>query len=145
MTSKRAYGVFLLLVAFALTALACNLPTIGGGNDSVTAPSNAVVVNLTANTSLEPWLRQAVDSFNSQEVETAAGDPVFVIAQFTEAGQFVAQPDGVTHLWIPDDDVWTAVLADQGDPRPRADCPQLPHRTGAAGGRADRAGRIERP
>lgn len=96
-----------------LPALACGF----GSDDEAGPPRNAVVVNVLANSSLEPWLSGAVSDFNAGEQETAAGRLVYVQLATAESGQAVldlAAGDSDSSMWIPEDDVWAEILADKG-------------------------------
>jgi Ca-activated chloride channel family protein len=81
------------------------------------------VVNVMANTSLTPWLETAVTQFNASETENANGDPLYVVLTSTESGQAVSElAAGGYDLWIPDEQVWVNVLADQGNSNYQGDC-----------------------
>lgn len=111
-------GLLYLLAGLLFAALACGL----GGDGP---PSNAVIVNVTANTSLGPWLDTAVTQFNEGDTETAAGDPVYVQLSLAESGQAITDIIGGTRipdLWLPEDQVWANVLADQGNNSFQNDC-----------------------
>jgi Ca-activated chloride channel family protein len=111
-------GLLFLLISLLFAGLACGL----GGDGP---PSNAVVINVTANASLGPWLETAVIQFNESETETAAGDPVFVQLTLAESGQAVTDIIGgplVPDLWLPEEQVWANVLADQGNGSFQSDC-----------------------
>ncbi|VAW38632.1 hypothetical protein MNBD_CHLOROFLEXI01-3735, partial [hydrothermal vent metagenome] len=80
-------GLLLLLSLFALTSIACGLSNLG--NDG--PPSDAVVVNVVANTTVAPWLETAVTNFNASETATSSGDPAYVVLNTIESGQAIAQ------------------------------------------------------
>jgi Ca-activated chloride channel homolog len=125
MTKKetKPFNLFLLILLLFLPALACNLPSIGGDSDR--PPRNAVVVEVLANSSLTPWLETAVADFNAAKIENSEGSSYFAILHEAEAGLAVTQlRDGPVDyaLWLPDDPVWTAVLAEQGNSDFRVDC-----------------------
>ena len=117
---RKAYrGLLMMVAVLALAALACGF----GSSDG--PPSNAVVLDVTANSSLGPWLTLVTDNFNAAEIETAAGDPVYVQLSLTESGQAIADMaagDVAPALWIPEEPVWTSVLADQGNSDFQSDC-----------------------
>jgi len=98
-----------LLVIVATLATACE--------DEVNIPRNAAVVAVTANTSLSAWLDGSVDAFNRASVKTQSGKPAYAVITYEEAGETVRNiADGaeLPTLWIPDDEVWTSVLAQRG-------------------------------
>lgn len=98
------------IVLFFLPALACGF----GGDEG--PPRNAAVVRVAANTSLMPWLEEVVDAFNDEGVETEGGRQVYVELNGADAGQAVSDIRGGAQvdLWIPDQAVWTSVLAREG-------------------------------
>jgi Ca-activated chloride channel family protein len=111
-------GLLFLLAGLLLAGLACGL----GGDGP---PGNAVIVNVAANASLGPWLQTAVTQFNDSETETAGGDPAYVQLTLVESGQAVTDiTDGILipDLWLPEDQVWASVLADQGNSNFQSDC-----------------------
>lgn len=122
MKIKSFRGVLLLILFLALAAAACSL----GGEDEV--PRNAQVIEVTANTSLEPWLNTAVQLYNEAEHEVTEGNPVYVKLAFADSGEVVdliSSGDSAPSLWIPDAEIWTDVLADQGNDSYRNDCESL--------------------
>jgi Ca-activated chloride channel homolog len=122
MKKNNSFTLVLLLFFFSLPILACSLPSLGGSDRP---PSNAVVVDVLANSSVMPWLETAVTDFNAAAIENSAGRPYFAVLHEAEAGLAVTQlRDGPAPyaLWLPDDPVWTEVLADQGNPDFQADC-----------------------
>ncbi len=122
MNIRSIRGLLWLILLLALAAMACNL-FAGDG-----PPSNAVVVDVVANSSLGNWLSGAVQRFNELEVETAEGDPVYVQLTLADAGQAaadIAAGEFSPALWVPDDGVWTQVLADQGNMAYTRDCASL--------------------
>jgi len=111
--------LFLLAAFLVMAALACGTFSDDG------PPSNAVVVEVTANNSLGPWLEDAVESFNSAELETTDGNPVFVSLAAAESGESILEMTGegtYPDLWIPEEQVWVNVLADQGSINFQNDC-----------------------
>ena len=117
---KQRYGrLFLFVGVLALAAVACGL----GQSDG--PPSNAVVTEVTANSSLGPWLRAAVANFNEAGVETDGGDPVYVSLTLTDSGQAVTDISGgasAPAIWIPEEQVWVEILADEGVAKYGDDC-----------------------
>lgn len=124
MKLRNLRSLLLFVAVLCVATLACGLFDFGDG-----PPSNAVVVNVAANTSLTPWLETAVAAFNEAGIEDDEGDPLFAILTAIESGQAVAEladgalNDGTTPaLWIPDETVWTNVLADQGNASFQGNC-----------------------
>ncbi|RMG97557.1 MAG: VWA domain-containing protein [Chloroflexi bacterium] len=118
---RRHQGLFLLILLLAVSSLACSLFTDGGADEP---PRNAVVVRVVANASLQPWLETAVSNFNAADIKNTEGNPYFVILDTVESGQAVinlSQEDNYT-LWIPEEQVWVNVLADQGNASYTNDC-----------------------
>ncbi len=110
----------LLIALISLIALACICSSCNRSlstNDG--PPKNALVINVTANTSLKPWLETAIENFNGKEVETEAGKTIYVQLNLAEAGQSVVEMANVAaplpDLWIPDAQVWVDVLANKGN------------------------------
>jgi Ca-activated chloride channel family protein len=119
---RRHRSILLLTTVLVLTTITCGL----GGNGG--PPRNAAMVNVTANTSLQPWLESAVVQFNEAGVETTSGKPVYVVLDPVESGQAVAAmatSDSLPGLWVPDARVWVNLLADQGNGSYQADCISL--------------------
>ena len=114
---KRRYTYLLLIILITLPALACGFSSDG-------PPRNAVIVRAMANTSLTPWLESAVATFNERETEVEEGRPVYVELTTADAGQAVTDITGgaTPDLWIPDDEVWAHLLADQGVDSYQGDC-----------------------
>lgn len=121
MKLKNFRGFPLLFILLTLPMLACSVFGIGG-NDSI--PSNAVVLNVMANTTAAPWLETAVTTFNDSETQTSGGDPVFVQLIAVESGEAIAalQAAPSVALWLPEEAVWTDVLAEDGDNSFQNDC-----------------------
>lgn len=119
---QRKHRLILLLVTMlAVATVTCTCSPAGGDGP----PRNAVMVEVTANTSLTPWLETAIESFNDAKNETAAGKPVYVTLNPVESGQAVTVMAGggpLPALWIPDDQVWANLLADQGKDSFQGNC-----------------------
>ncbi len=117
MKFKNFRGIGLLVGLLGLVTLACSITDNGG------PPRNAVVVNVIANMSLQPWLETAVPAFNDSQTETGDGKPVYIQLTSAESGQAVSElATGGYDLWIPDEAVWVNVLADQGNSIYQGDC-----------------------
>lgn len=122
MNVKSLRGLLWFTVLLVLAAISCNF--LGGDGP----PSNAVVLDVVANSSLGNWLSGAVQRFNEAGIETAEGDPVFVELTLADAGQAaadIASGEQSPAIWIPDNAVWTQVLADQGNQAYTRDCASL--------------------
>ena len=119
MQKKSFRGLMTMVVTLALAAIACSL---GGGEGP---PRDAVVVETVANTSLGSWLTEAVERFNEAGVETVDGKPVYVTLSQSDSGEAVAglaSGDTSPALWLPTEEVWTKILADQGNSNYLNDC-----------------------
>ncbi len=110
----------LLLILLLLPALACGVSL--GGDDG--PPRGALVTPVTANSSLGPWLETVVSTFNETEMETSGGEQIWIELTLADAGQAVTNMTGGSQpaLWIPDAEVWTGVLAQEGVDGYGADC-----------------------
>ena len=108
---NRQHHLKLLLFLLVLPALAC-----GFGGTETGPPPNAEVVDVVANTSLTPWLREAIANFNEMEIESEDGRPVYAVLTPNDAGQAIANmADGpLPDLWIPDSTTWVEVLQAEG-------------------------------
>lgn len=116
---KHIRIVSIAMALFLLTPIACSTVTPSG------PPRNALLVNVVANPSLQAWLDTAVETFNAEKNTTQAGDTIYIQVAYLEAGQAVlditagkTSPD----IWLPDDPVWAAILADQGNSSLQSDC-----------------------
>lgn len=121
---RRSCIILLLTTMLGLMTLACTCSLTGRGGP----PSNAVAIDVTANTSLKPWLETAAESFNDERIKTAADRPIYVTLTFVESGQAVTEMAGGSNLpalWIPDEQVWVDLLADRGSDSFQGDCVSL--------------------
>ena len=117
---KNFRHLFLLFGLLAMTTLACSL----SGSDTG-PPRNAAVVNVVANSGLQPWLDTAVINFNDSDTETSDGKTVYVQLTGVESGQAAANlavDNEDNSLWIPDELVWVNLLAEQGNSDFQNDC-----------------------
>jgi Ca-activated chloride channel family protein len=124
MNILKSRYLILFFALLALPALACGF----GDDDEEAPPRNAAVVNVLANSSLEPWLRTAVFEFNAAEQDTADGKHAFAQLSIAESGQAVvdlAANDDDVAIWIPEGDVWVDVLADEGIDSFQNDCESI--------------------
>jgi Ca-activated chloride channel family protein len=124
MNFKNYRSLFLLLMMLSLPAMACSVFNSSSGSSS-SAPRNALVLPIMANSSLEPWLTTAVTQFNATETKTSGGDQIYVELQSTESGLAVTQiinGEQNPALWIPEEPAWANLLADQGINAFQNDC-----------------------
>jgi Ca-activated chloride channel family protein len=109
---KALRQLLLLTLVLSLPALACASLTREG------PPSNAVVIEVMANSALVPWFEAAVQEFNDSRTETEDGKPVYVELNPVEAGQavtFILDERVSPALWVPDESVWVDLLATEGE------------------------------
>ncbi|MBE2222004.1 MAG: VWA domain-containing protein, partial [Anaerolineae bacterium] len=110
---KNMRVVWLMVALLGLMTLACQIGEVG--SDGI--PENALMIEVVANASLEPWLQTAVSNFNASDPTTSSGQPIYAIVQGVESGQQITNmADGSSQpaLWIPDSPVWVNLAADQG-------------------------------
>jgi len=108
---KSAFRLVIPFMMLFLFSIACNLSGPSGPE------RNAIIIDLAANSNIHAWLETAVENFNDADYETDSGVPIFVEYRIIESGQAIvnmASGESAPDLWIPDDMVWTDVLADQG-------------------------------
>jgi Ca-activated chloride channel family protein len=121
MNKKFIFGILALL--FTLITSACSqIPQILPVNSP---PRNAVVIEVHANTALQPWLEEAVIEFNNSKTLTAGERPVFVYMFYEEAGQAavnIGEQSSQPSIWIPDTNVWTEIAAQRGNDAFTSDC-----------------------
>ncbi len=108
---KIAARIAVPLLMLLLSTIGCDLAGPGGPE------KNAIIIDLVANSNMHAWLESAVADFNKADFETAVGFPVYVEYKIVEAGQSIVDMTSggdVPALWMPDDPVWSEILADQG-------------------------------
>ncbi len=118
---KNTRIVWLLVGLLGLTALACQMGEVA--DDGI--PDDALIVDVVANTSLEPWLQTAVTEFNATNPTTSSETPVYMMVHGVESGQQVTDMSaGISQpaLWIPDSPVWVNLAAEQGISSYQANC-----------------------
>jgi Ca-activated chloride channel family protein len=118
-TVKKTRQILMLILVLTSATFACDLFTQGG------PPSNAVVLDVVANTALKPWLENAVEAFNNQKVKTEEKKPIYVQLNSQDAGEAVTSmidSGQLPTLWIPDEPVWVDVLAQEGIADFQGDC-----------------------
>lgn len=122
MIFQRFRALFLLVTMLGLVGLACGFGD--SAEDLMEIPRNAELITVVANSSLEPWLTTAVDEFNYSKTDISNGRRPFVQLTFADAGQAVTDIiDGQdVALWLPDELVWTDVLADKGNNQFQNNC-----------------------
>ncbi|MCB9134443.1 MAG: VWA domain-containing protein [Anaerolineales bacterium] len=113
--------ILTLSFIFMLVLSACSSVDLPGPAHPA---SDAVQIEVMANTSLKPWLTQAAEAFNKARFETASGKPVWVNLTFNDSGQAVVDILNGSRpvLWIPDNPVWADVLAAQKNLSYQGDC-----------------------
>jgi Ca-activated chloride channel homolog len=119
--------ILILSVTAALLIMAAGACILSLGDDGG-PPRNAAVVEVTASTSLGPWLEGAVSAFNDANLKTGEGDQAYVQLSLAESGQAtadIAGGDRAPDLWLPEGLVWTQVLADQGEGGYVSDCQEV--------------------
>jgi Ca-activated chloride channel homolog len=119
MPVRRHQKLFFFFVLWLLPALACQLLAGNGG-----VPRNAIVVEVTASTSLESWLTAVTRVFNDRR-ESIDGRPVYVNVNFVESGRAAADMlagGDPPALWLPEEPVWADIVAVGGQANFSADC-----------------------
>jgi len=122
MTKKGTRSLLLLVMTWMLVALACGF----GGSSG--PPRNAATVTVTANSSLTPWLTEAAAAFNRSAQRTSNRQTAYVVLESVEAGRAVNQmvdSGNTPTIWIPDHEIWAALLAAEGQPAFQGDCRSL--------------------
>jgi Ca-activated chloride channel family protein len=115
--TKRRYLMLVLILAISM--FACDVFTQAG------PPSNAIVLDVMANTALKPWLENAVEAFNDQKVKTEEKKPIYAQLTSMDAGEAttsIIDGERSPALWIPDDPVWVDVLVAEGVADFQGDC-----------------------
>jgi Ca-activated chloride channel family protein len=116
---KTTIRFLMLLLILTIPMFACDLSIQNG------PPSNAVVLDVIANSALKPWLEDAVEAFNDQKVKTEEKKPIYIQLNSMDAGEAVTSivdGEGSPALWIPDEPVWVDVLASEGVSDFQDDC-----------------------
>jgi Ca-activated chloride channel family protein len=116
---KTTRGILMLVLLLVLPMFACDPFSQEG------PPSNAVVLNVMANSALKPWLEGAVEAFNNEKIETADKKQIYVQLVSKDAGEAVTsimEGEQYPDLWIPDGPVWVDVLEEEGNADFQGDC-----------------------
>jgi Ca-activated chloride channel family protein len=117
--ARKAKLFVLLLLLFGFPLIACSLFS----SDDI--PSNAVVLNVQANSGLKVWLEEMVEEFNDSRTKTDANKPIYVELTSKDAGRSITEMtsgDEPPSLWVPDDTVWVDVLEAEGVSAFAGDC-----------------------
>lgn len=108
------------LALLAFTTMACSLFSFGDSGPGF----NATEVTVYANTTISTWIQRSANEFNEIGFETENGRSVYVSVVPVDSGAAIneligeASPD----IWIPDEQVWVNLLADQGNTNYQNDC-----------------------
>lgn len=120
MLTMKSNSLYLVLIAMVAATISC----VGLGSSG--PARDAVVVQVYANSGAAGWISQAAEAFNQEGFETSQGHEIWVELTTVEAGRAVidipAQPPA---LWIPDNLVWTEVLAEEEGLDYYSDCASL--------------------
>jgi Ca-activated chloride channel homolog len=119
MQVRGHHRLFLFLILLLLPAVACQILAGDRG-----APRNAIVVEVTANTSLGSWLTAVTREFNDRR-DSVDGRPVYVNLNLVESGRAAADMlagEELPGLWLPEEVVWAEVVAAEGQANFSADC-----------------------
>jgi Ca-activated chloride channel family protein len=106
---KNTRTILIFVVLLGLVSGSCVL-TSG-------PPRNAEIIEVTAGTSLQTWLDQAVEEFNGERIKSDENKAYYVEITYMDAGQAVVEYGNGKigpALWIPDTDVWVELMGDQG-------------------------------
>lgn len=121
MNTSKLFRVTLSALVGVMALAACN-PTI---KDKDGVPLGAIRIQVVANTSVLPWLEQAAQKLNDGRVKSG-NKPVYADLIGMEAGQAVNEfTKSSAAMWLPDDQTWTDVLAQRGNPAYKSDCVSL--------------------
>ncbi|MEM7335396.1 MAG: substrate-binding domain-containing protein [Chloroflexota bacterium] len=115
---KRVYPLIITLLAF--TTLACSLFSFGSSGPGF----NAVEISVVTNSSLTNWMQRSANEFNAEGFQTENGRNIFITVSELDAGTAITELTTGTNpdLWIPDEQVWVNLLADQGNNSFQANC-----------------------
>ena len=126
--NARIYILAVLMSSLALVTACTRTLTDGNSTtDSASAPipADAVAIQVSANSGLSPWIGRAAIAFNKTRTKLSSGKTAFVQISLVEAGQAVSEMAQTTNLptiWMPDDAVWTSLLAERGNSSYQSDC-----------------------
>lgn len=116
---KKTQHLLMLVLVLTMPMFACDVFTQEG------PPSNAVVVDVLANSALKPWLEGAIEEFNDAKIKTEDKKRIYAQLISMDAGEAVTSIiDGEQYptLWIPDEPVWVDVLEKEGNADFKDDC-----------------------
>ena len=99
----------IIVIAFVFLLTAC------GGRE--------VTIDVLVNAGAEDYVTAAAAQFNEEGIDAASGNRVIVNVLKMEAGEAVAALDeSQPSIWIPDNEVWAGIAAEQGNDSYQGDC-----------------------
>jgi len=115
----RKASIVLLLSLFTAALAACGAPSIGGGNGTPEAPSNALKINIAYSPEKEGWLKDRIAAFNASSTKVN-GQVVFVEGVNKSSGAArteIKNGQLKTTIWSPSASTWLEVLKQEsGNP-----------------------------
>ena len=115
----RKASIVLLLSLFTAALAACGAPSIGGGNGTPEAPSNALKINIAYSPEKEGWLKDRIAAFNATSTKVN-GQVVFVEGVNKSSGAArteIKNGQLKTTIWSPSASTWLEVLKQEsGNP-----------------------------
>jgi len=115
----RKASIVLLLSLLTAALAACGAPSIGGGNGSPEAPSNALKINIAYSPEKEGWLKDRIAAFNASSTKVN-GQVVFVEGVNKSSGAArteIKNGQLKTTIWSPSASTWLEVLKQEsGNP-----------------------------
>ena len=115
---KKIFPFIITLLGF--TTLACSLFSFGGDSPGF----NSVEISVYTNSSLTNWMQRSANEFNAEGFRTENGRNIFITVTEIDSGTAIteltsgANPD----MWVPDEQVWVNLLADQGNSNFQGNC-----------------------
>src|SRR6266545_4925437 len=115
----RKASIVLLLSLLTAALAACGAPSIGGGNGTPEAPSNALKINIAYSPEKEGWLKDRIAAFNATSTKVN-GQVVFVEGVNKSSGAArteIKNGQLKTTIWSPSASTWLEVLKQEsGNP-----------------------------
>jgi Ca-activated chloride channel family protein len=115
----RKASIALLLALLTAALAACGPPSIGGGNGTPGAPSNALKINIAYSPEKEGWLKDRIAAFNATSTKIN-GQVVFVEGVNKSSGAArteIKNGQLKTTIWSPSASTWLEVLKQEsGNP-----------------------------